>query len=82
MRWSARALLVVTALGSLSACGSGRVRVGQATEIRQEEVYEPATKVEPPEGNIDRLPEAYPLLEVDLERKKQPYEPDPGNKPE
>lgn len=82
MRRSACALLVATALGSLSACGSGRIRAGQATEIRQEEVYEPETKVEPPEGNIDRLPEAYPLLEVDLERKKEPYEPDPGNKPE
>ena len=82
MRALARALLVVTALGTLTACGTGRVRAGQATEIRQEEVYEPETKVEPPQGNIDRLPEAYPLLEVDLEREKEPYEPDPGNNPE
>jgi len=81
MRLSVLVLLVVTALGALAACGSGRIRVGQGTEIRQEEVYEPETKVEPPEGNIDRLPEAYPVLEVDLERKQEPYEPDSGNDP-
>ena len=76
MRQSAGVLLVVIALGTLSACGAGRVRAGQATEIRQEEVYEPETKVDPPEGNIERLPETYPFLEVDLERKEQPYEPE------
>lgn len=82
MRRLAEVLLAVTALGTLVACGTGRVRVGQATEIRQEEVYEPKTKVEPPEGNIERLPETYPLLEIDLERTKEPYEPDPGKSPE
>ena len=82
MRRLAGALLAVTALATLAACGTGRVRAGQATEIRQEEVYEPEAKAEPPEGNIDRLPEAYPLLEVDLERKREPYEPDSGNSPE
>lgn len=82
MRRSAEALLVVTALGALAACGTGRVRAGQATEIRQEELYEPGTKVDPPEGNVERLPEAYPFLEVDLEKEEQPYEPDPGNNPE
>ena len=82
MRPSAGALLGVIALGALAGCGTGRVRAGQATEIRQEEVYEPATKVDPPEGNSERLPETYPLLEVDLERQKEPYEPDPGNNPE
>ncbi len=82
MKRLAGALLAVTALGTLAACGTGRVRAGQATEIRQEEVYEPETKVEPPEGNSERLPETYPFLEVDLERKKEPYEPDPGKNPE
>ncbi|MEM8609578.1 MAG: hypothetical protein AAGF92_20920 [Myxococcota bacterium] len=65
------------ALLVLTACGTGRVRAGQATEIKQEEVYEPETKVNPPEGNSERRPEAFPLLEVDLERRRQPYEPDP-----
>jgi hypothetical protein len=65
----------------LEACGTGRVRVGQATEIRQEEVYEPQQKVEPPKGNSERLPEAYPILEVDLERKQPPYESEPGVAP-
>ncbi|MGB5808961.1 MAG: hypothetical protein WBG86_00450 [Polyangiales bacterium] len=60
-----------------SACGTGRVRAGQATEIRQEEGYEPEARAEPPEGNIDRRPEAYPVLEVDIERRKPSYEPEP-----
>lgn len=81
MRWL-EVLATGIVLSTVAACGTGRVRVGQATEIRQEEVYEPETKVEPPEGNIERLPEAYPFLEVELERKKDPYEPDPENKPE
>lgn len=75
-------LLGSMALLVLAACGTGRVRAGQATEIRQEEVYEPQTKVDPPKGNSERLPEAYPLLEVDLERRRQPYEPDPAGTPE
>jgi hypothetical protein len=82
VRQSEAALLVIIALGTLSACGTGRVRAGQATEIRQEELYEPAAKVDPPEGNSQRLPETYPLLEVDLERQKEPYEPAPGKSPE
>ena len=74
--------IMIAVIVTLCACGSGRVRVGQGTEIRQEEVYEPETKVQPPEGNIDRRPETGPLLEVDLERKRPPYEPDEGNPPE
>ncbi|MEM7136776.1 MAG: hypothetical protein AAF500_09380 [Myxococcota bacterium] len=70
------------ALALCAACGTGRVRAGQATEIRQEEVYEPSTKVDPPEGNSERLPEAYPLLEVDLERRRPAYEPDNSTNPE
>lgn len=66
----------------LLACGSGRVRAGQGTEVRQEEVYAPETKAEPPEGNINRWPETYPVLEVDLERKPQPYQPDSEPKTE
>lgn len=69
-------LLIVT------GCGTGRVRGAQATEIRQEEVYQPETKVDPPKGNTERLPEAYPLLEVDLERRRQPYTSDPEGEPE
>lgn len=82
MKLPTEALFAVIAVVTLAACGTGRVRAGQATEIRQEEVYEPATKVEPPEGNSERLPETYPFLEVDLERKRDPYEPDSENKQE
>ncbi|MEM7435331.1 MAG: hypothetical protein AAF436_09285 [Myxococcota bacterium] len=77
-----RVAMMLLALALCAACGTGRVRAGQATEIRQEEVYEPSTKVEPPEGNSERLPEAYPLLEVDLERRRPAYEPDEGSNPE
>ena len=51
--------------------------MGQARE------YEPETKVEPPIGNVERTsgsmtqPEAFPVLEVDLERR-----PDPTTTPE
>lgn len=76
------ATVVTTFLALASACGTGRVRVGQATEIRQEEVYEPDAKAEPPVGNSERLPEAYPVLEVDLERKRAPYEPETDAEPE
>lgn len=71
-----------------SACASGRVRGGQGTEMRQAEEYEPEQRVDPPEGNISRQTETYPLLEVDLERRRPPAgpgpepEPEPGPKPE
>lgn len=69
-----------------SACASGRVRGGQATEMRQAEEYEPARKVEPPEGNISRETDTYPMLEVDIERRQPPPstppEPEPEPKPE
>ncbi len=74
-----RALTLVLSLSAgalLVGCASGRVRGGQGTEIRQEEVYQPKTKVEPPEGNSARLPETYPLMEVDLDRKTEPYAPE------
>ena len=86
MRPLGRALLVVTILSAVAACGSGRVRVGQGTEIGQEEVYEPEEKVNPPVGNVDRTsgplkqPDPYPVLEVDLERRPPP--PSPGAEPE
>jgi hypothetical protein len=60
--------------------------MGQARE------YEPEKTVDPPIGNVDRTsgpmtqPEAYPVLEVDLERRReQPpaeLEPDPEPEPE
>ncbi len=64
-------------------CASGRVRGAQGTEMGQAREYEPETKVEPPIGNVERTsgsmtqPEAYPVLEVDLERR-----PDPATTPE
>ena len=57
----------------LTGCASGRVRGAQGTEMGQEREYGPETKVEPPIGNVERTsgsmtqPEAYPVLEVDLE---------------
>lgn len=77
---------VCFALALASACASGRVRGGQGTEMRQAEEYAPEQKVDPPEGNISRETETYPLLEVDLERRRPPaappLEPEPEPKPE
>jgi hypothetical protein len=70
----------------VTACASGRVRGGQGTEMRQAEEYEPSRKVDPPQGNIDRVSgpidsvEPPPVLEVDLERRRPP--PGPGPEPE
>jgi len=80
--FSPKLLVAVVLFSTASACGTGRVRVGQATEIKQEEVYEPKSKVEPPEASSERRPEAYPILEVDIERKKGPYQPDADPEPE
>ena len=74
-------------------CASGRVRGAQGTEMGQAREYEPETKVEPPIGNVERTsgsmtqPEAYPVLEVDLDRRPDPAtapepEPEPEPKPE
>lgn len=87
------ALVVVACLaGLVSACASGRVRGGQGTEMQQAEEYEPSTKVNPPEGNIDRVsgpinsPNPPPVLEIDLERRRRPVgpelDPEPQSKPE
>ena len=69
--------VLLVALSLTMACGTGRVRAGQATEIRQEEVYEPQADAEPPTGNSERLPDAYPLIEVDLARRRTPYQNNP-----
>lgn len=77
----------------VTGCASGRVRGAQGTEMGQQREYGPETKVEPPIGNVERTsgsmtqPEAYPVLEVDLERRSEPPptpepEPQPGNNPE
>jgi len=86
--WS-RVLVVGGCLfGFATACASGRVRGGQGTEMQQMEEYEPKTKAEPPEGNVDRtsgpitLPNPPPLLEVDLERRQPPPAPEPEPEPE
>ena len=78
-------LLLAVALG----CASGRVRGAQGTEMGQAREYEPETKVEPPIGNVERTsgsmtqPEAYPVLEVDLERRPDPpTSPEPAPEPE
>ena len=75
-------VLLVLASALASACASGRVRGGQATEMRQAEEYEPERKVDPPEGNISRETDTYPLLEVDLERRQPPPSPSPDPEPE
>jgi hypothetical protein len=79
--------------GLVAACASGRVRGAQGTEMGQAREYEPETKVEPPIGNVERTsgsmtqPEAYPVLQVDLERKpdappSSEPDPEPKTKPE
>jgi hypothetical protein len=82
-----RALAIVIGVAALlTACASGRVRGGQGTEMMQAEEYEPSRKVDPPQGNVDRVsgpidsPEPPPVLEVDLERRRRP--PGPGPEPE
>ena len=74
---------------ALAGCASGRVRGAQGTEMGQEREYEPESKVDPPIGNVERTsgsmtqPEAYPVLEVDLERRRDtPSEPEPEPEPE
>ena len=75
------AALIMT-LGS--ACATGRVRGAQGTEMQQEQAYEPSSKVDPPQGNVDRtsgpvtLPTPPPVLEVDLERRRPAPGPEPG----
>jgi len=72
----------------VAACASGRVRGAQGTEMGQAKEYEPETKVDPPIGNVDRtsgplvLPEPYPVLEVDLERRQPATGPGPEPDPE
>lgn len=75
----------------MAGCASGRVRGLQGTEMGQAEEYEPQRKVDPPEGNVLvtsgplNLPNPPPVLEVDLERRRDPpppaLEPDPEPKP-
>lgn len=94
MSWTRTSVIALTILG-LTACASGRVRGAQGTEMGQQREYEPETKVDPPIGNVERTsgsmtqPEAYPVLEVDLERRRNPPpapEPEPqaptGDPPE
>jgi hypothetical protein len=58
--------------------------------MQQEQAYEPSSKVDPPQGNVDRtsgpvtLPTPPPVLEVDLERRRPAPgpEPEPDPKPE
>ncbi|MBT8468702.1 MAG: hypothetical protein HKN10_20365 [Myxococcales bacterium] len=75
---------VIMTLGS--ACATGRVRGAQGTEMQQEQAYEPSSKVDPPQGNVDRtsgpvtLPTPPPALEIDLERR--PPAPGPELEPE
>ena len=88
-----RAGLVALVLALLAGCASGRVRGAQGTEMGQEKEYEPQKKVDPPISNVDRTsgpmtqPDAYPVLEVDLDRRSPPPpppepEPEPAPEPE
>jgi hypothetical protein len=78
-------ILLIFAL--VSACATGRVRGAQGTEMQQEEEYQPSSKVDPPEGNVDRtsgpvtLPNPPPVLEVDLERRRPARGPEPEPEP-
>lgn len=78
----------VFAAALLCSCASGRVRGAQGTEMGQAREYEPETKVEPPTGNVDVVtgpmihPEPYPVLEVDLERRRDPPPSEPGPEPD
>lgn len=82
-----KALLALVTAVLLTGCASGRVRGAQGTEMGQQREYEPQTKVEPPAGNVERTsgpmtqPDAYPVLEVDLERRSDPP-PAPEPEPE
>ncbi|MFZ1864211.1 MAG: hypothetical protein WAU39_08330 [Polyangiales bacterium] len=88
---SLMALVMATCLSAGSGCAGGRVSGGQGTEMQQQEEYLPAQKVEPPEGNTNRVsgpinsPTPPPVLEVDLERRRPPppadIEPEPGSSP-
>ncbi|MDH3653082.1 MAG: hypothetical protein OEN21_02330 [Myxococcales bacterium] len=83
-RTSIIAAFILLILALDSACATGRVRGAQGTEMQQEQEYQPSSKVDPPEGNVDRtsgpvtLPTPPPVLEVDLERRR----PAPGSAPE
>jgi hypothetical protein len=84
-----RAAIIGACLAALvTACASGRVRGGQGTEMQQQQEYLPATKVEPPEGNVTRTsgpiisPTPPPVLEVDLERRPRPPAQQPEPEPE
>ena len=83
-RTSVTAAFVLLVLMLVSACATGRVRGAQGTEMQQEEEYQPSSKVNPPEGNVDYTsgpispPSPPPVLEVDLERRR----PRPGPEPE
>ena len=92
----ARTSILAAILVLASACATGRVRGAQGTEMQQEEEYQPSSKVDPPQGNVDRtsgpvtLPTPPPVLEVDLERRRRAPGPElepepkpkPGNDPE
>jgi len=92
----ARTSILAAILALASACATGRVRGAQGTEMQQEEEYRPSSKVDPPQGNVDRtsgpvtLPTPPPVLEVDLERRRRAPGPElepepkpkPGNDPE
>ncbi len=82
-----RALILAASIAVFTAaCGSGRVRGGQGTEMGQAEAYQPDKKVDPPTGNSDKTSgplepiDTYPALEIDLERRRPP--PGPGPEPE
>ncbi len=81
------AAVILSILALASACATGRVRGAQGTEMQQEEEYQPSTKVDPPEGNVDYtsgpviLPNPPPVLEVDLERRRPQPDPEPEPKP-
>ncbi len=88
MSWTRIWRLAVSglAIGALlSGCASGRVRGAQGTEMGQAREYEPESKAAPPIGNVERTsgsmtqPEPYPVLEVDLEKRR---EPPPSSEPE
>lgn len=84
-----RALILGACIAAFApACASGRIRGGQGTEMGQAEEYQPEKKVDPPTGNAEKTSaplepiDTYPVLEIDLERRRPPTGPGPEPEPE
>lgn len=66
-----RVLIVGLLLLPTSSCSAG-VQVGRGSEVKEREANAAAERAEPPKGNTERLPEAYPAVVVDLDKPPRP----------